>query len=93
MTKPSRFKLIDRGNCLLFMCEIFIKTNSVKSSRQEKSGKNEESFESADFPSHMESMMLACICNKYEVIMLMLQKGYKLEVPGEESQTASGKHG
>ena len=56
---------------------------------REKSGKEEETFESADFPSHMEPMMLACICNKYEIILLMLQKGYRLEISMGDSKDKS----
>ena len=48
---------------------------------QQTLGTLEKSFESADFPGHMEPMMLACIQNNYEIINLMLQKGHRLEMP------------
>ena len=54
--------------------------------------KQKHSFESSDFPSHMEPMMLACIYNKYEIILLMLQKGHRLEIPGNESGQITQKY-
>ena len=41
-------------------------------------------FESAEFPSYMTPLMLACIENCFEIVQMLIQKGYDVMLPDDD---------